>query len=131
MKNTLESVIAKSNEAKVVLESCGVVLHEQILVKVFSTSIELILCEDTTMAKRIFGGDVTINGHVDWGTKNRRIELNCGSMGSFTPECQASTQKVFTQAAILSNWSEFKIGAALLMDQVEVANQLSMLTSKK
>ena len=128
---TLEQLIAKSNEVKGILFNNGIVIDDNILIKVYSTSLELILCEDGTMAKRVFGGDVTVNGHCDFGTGRRRVELNVGSMGSFTPDCVASTTKVFTQCAILQKWESFCQVAVALMNQAEAENQLSMLNSKQ
>ena len=127
---TLQQLIEKSNTVKAILANNGIELNDNILIKVHSTSIELILCEDGTMAKRVFGGDVTVQGHTDWQSKNRKIELNTGSMGSFDINCVASTTKVFTQAAILKEWESFVLIAKALMDEVEAQNQLSMLTKK-
>ena len=127
---TLQELIAKRNEVKGILFNNGIVIDDNILIKVHSNSIEMVLCEDGTMAKRQFGGDVTVNGHTDFGTNNRRIELNVGSMGSFDVNCVASTTKVFTQAAILKEWTVFCVIATALMDEVEAQGLLSMLSKK-
>tara|TARA_R110000744_G_scaffold129076_2_gene236412 strand:+ start:72 stop:467 length:396 start_codon:yes stop_codon:yes gene_type:complete len=126
---TLQELIENSNAVKAILANSGIELNDNILIKVYSTSIEMILCEDGTMAKRVFGGDVTVMGHCDFGTNERRIELNVGSMGSFDVNCIASTTKVFTQAAILKNWDVFVLIASALMNVQEAKNQLSMLNS--
>ena len=128
---TLEQLIAKSNEVKGILFNNGIVLDDNILVKVYSDSMELILCEDGTMAQRVFGGEVTVNGYRDWKANKRDIQISSGSMGGFTPDCVASTTKIFTQAAILNEWSAFCLIASALMNEQEAANQLSMLNSKQ
>ena len=127
---TLEQLIAKSNEVKGILFNNGIVIDDNILIKVYSDSMELILCEDGTMAQRVFGGEVTVNGYRDWKANKRDIQISSGSMGGFTPDCVASTTKIFTQAAILNEWSAFCLIASALMNEQEAANQLSMLTKK-
>jgi ribosomal protein L2 len=126
MKN-LQQVIAKSNEAKLALSKVGVVLGDNILVKTFGCSMELITCTDDTLATRIFGGSVDVMGHQDWNTNKREIKLNCGSMGGFDNTCIASVSKVTMQANILANWSGFATVVTLLMDKEETANQLAAL----
>lgn len=126
MKN-LQQVIAKSNEAKKALSKAGVVLGDNILVKTFGCSMELITCEDETLATRVFGGSVDVTGHLDWGTKNREIKINVGSMGAFDPSCKASMSKITMQHAIVSNWSKFATIVTLLMDAEETKNQLEAL----
>ena len=129
MKN-LQQLIDKSNEVKGILFNNGIVIDDNILVKVYSDSMELILCEDGTMAKRVFGGEVTVNGFRDFKSNRRDIQISSGSMGGFTPDCVASTTKIFTQAAILNEWSAFCNVASALMNEQEAQNQLSMLTKK-
>ena len=130
--NTLETIIAKSNEARIALETAGVVLDNNILVKIHGESIELMLCEDDTLSKRVFGGEINVYGYKAYGSSDRNIEINTGSMGSFTPNCVASTKKVFTQAAILSNWHNFSLVCGLLMDKAEAENKLAhIITSQK
>jgi hypothetical protein len=128
---TLEQIIAKSNEVKNLLANNGIELNGNILIKIQSESMQLTLCEDDTLSTRVFGGDMTVNGYRDFETNIRKIELSVGSMGTFTPNCIASTTKVFTQAAILSNWSVFIEIVSALMNKVEAVNKLAMLTSKK
>jgi hypothetical protein len=128
---TFEQIVAKSTEIKNLLANNGIELNGNILIKIQSESMQLTLCEDDTLSTRVFGGDVTVNGYRDFETNIRKIELNVGSMGTFTPNCIASTTKVFTQAAILSNWSVFIEIASALMNKVEAVNKLAMLTSKK
>ena len=130
MKN-LQELITKSNEVKAILSNNGIVIDNNILIKVYSDSMELILCEDGTMAQRVFGGEVTVNGYRDWKANKRDIQISSGSMGGFTPDCVASTTKIFTQAAILNEWSAFCNVASALMNQCEAENQLSMLNSKQ
>ena len=126
MKN-LELAIAKSTEAKKALAKVGIELGDNILVKTFGCSMELITCEDDTLAKRIFGGSVDVTGHQDWKTKNREIKLNCGSLGAFDPSCVASVSKITMQHTIINNWKGFETVCTLLMDREETANQLEAL----
>ena len=124
---TLEQVIAKSNEAKLALSKVGVVLGDNILVKTFGCSMELITCTDDTLATRVFGGSVDVTGHIDFGTKDREIKLNCGSLGAFDNTCIASVSKVTMQSNILANFEGFAKVVTLLMDAEETANQLAAL----
>ena len=122
MKN-LKQVIAKSNEAKAVLSKAGVVLADNILVKTFGCSMELITCTDSTLAERVFGGGVDVTGHIDFGTKNREIKINVGSMGAFDPSCKASMSKITMQHAIVNNWEKFATIVTLLMKEEHKNNQ--------
>ena len=124
---TLERLIKKSNEAKKAFSKVNINFSENILVKIYGSSIEIVTCEDSTLSERIFGGSVDVYGNLEWGSKERTIKLNVGSMGSFDDTCVASVSKVKIQSSILSNWDGFVTVSTLLMDQVENGNQLKWL----
>lgn len=124
---TLEQLIEKSNAVKSLLANNGIELNDNILIKVYGESLEMITCTDETLSVKVFGGDVTVYGYRDFKSKVRKIELNTGSLGSFDINCVASTTKVMTQAAILKGWSVFVEITTALMNEQEVANQLSRL----
>tara|TARA_R110000796_G_scaffold149574_1_gene266385 strand:- start:236 stop:628 length:393 start_codon:yes stop_codon:yes gene_type:complete len=126
---TLEQLIEKSNAVKSLLANNGIELNDNILIKVYGESLEMITCTDETLSVKVFGGDVTVYGYRDFKSKVRKIELNTGSLGSFDINCVASTTKVMTQAAILKGWSVFVEITTALMNEQEVANQLSRLNS--
>ena len=127
MKSNLEQVIAKSNEAKNLLAKVGVKLNDNILVKVWGESMELMTCTDSTLSEREFGGGVDVTGYKDWKTKNREIKINVGSMGAFDPTCKASMSKIAMQHAIVNNWEEFVLASSLLMDRVEAQDQMEAI----
>ena len=127
---TLETIIAKSNEVKSLLADNGIVLGDNILIKVHGESLEIITCTDETLSTELFGGDVMVYGYRDFKSKVRKIEINVGSLGSFDINCVASTTKVLTQHAILKEWSVFVEIVTLFMNEQEVANQLSRLNSR-
>ena len=126
---TLEQLIAKSNQVKSLLADNGIELGDNILIKVYGESLEMITCTDETLSTKIFGGDVTVYGYRDFKTKVRKIELNAGSLGSFDINCVASTTKIMTQHAILKEWYRFVEIVTLFMNEQEVANQLSRLSN--
>ena len=127
---TLETIIAKSTEVKAILSNNGIVLGEDILVKVNGMGMSIELTSDK-FSKRVFGSCVDVYGHRDFGTNNRRVELNVGSLGSFTPDCAASMAKINTQFSIVSNWSKFVEIASALMDEAEAKDKLSFMNSKQ
>jgi hypothetical protein len=126
---TLETIIAKSNEVKSLLANNGIELGDNILIKVYGESLEMITCTDETLSTKLFGGDVTVYGYRDFKTKERKIELNSGSLGSFDINCVASTTKIMTQHAILKEWNKFVEIATLFMNEEE--NNFKMLMLKK
>tara|TARA_R110002126_G_scaffold243570_1_gene386972 strand:+ start:70 stop:456 length:387 start_codon:yes stop_codon:yes gene_type:complete len=128
MKN-LEQLVAKSNEVKSLLADNGIELDDNILIKVYGESLEMITCTDDTLKSKVFGGDVTVYGYRDWKSKVRKIELNTGSLGSFDINCVASTTKICTQHAILLQWNKFVEIATLFMNEEET--KLKMLMLKK
>ncbi len=126
---TLEQLIAKSTRVKLLLADNGIELGDNILIKVYGESLEMITCTDETLSTKIFGADVTVYGYRDFKSKVRKIELNTGSLGSFDINCVASTTKVMTQHAILKGWNSFVEISTLFMNEEE--NNLKMLMLKK
>ena len=128
--NTLEQLIAKSNTVKAILSNNGIVLGEDILIKVNGMGMDIELTSDK-FSKRVFGSNVGVYGHRDFGSNKRRIELNVGSLGSFTPDCAASMAKINTQFSIVSNWDKFCQIASALMDEAEAQDKLAFMISKQ
>ena len=128
MKN-LEQLVAKSNEVKSLLANNGIVLGENILIKVYGESLEMITCTDDTLSTKVFGADVTVYGYRDWTSKERKVELNVGTLGSHDNTCVASVSKIMTQHAIILQWNKFVEIVTLFMNEEE--NNLKMLMLKK
>ena len=125
---TLQNTINKSNEAKAIFKFNNIEIADLYLIKVYVDSIEFILCEDDTMAKRVFGGDVTVTGYKNFGSNERAIQMNTGSMGGYDNTCKASVGKVFLQAAALRNWNSFTEVCEALMNAEQAAQNLRLLS---
>tara|TARA_R110000796_G_scaffold205572_1_gene321552 strand:+ start:69 stop:458 length:390 start_codon:yes stop_codon:yes gene_type:complete len=124
---TLETIIAKSNEAKSLLADNGIVLGENILIKTYASSMEILTCTDSTLSTKVFGADVTVYGYRGYQDPSRKIELNCGTLGSHDNTCVASVSKIMTQHAIILQWNRFADIAEALMNVEESNDKLNNL----
>lgn len=86
-------------------------------VKVYSSTIELILVDENN--KRVFGGDITVNGHKKYNSKIRDINLNLASMSDVTDMNFAACKRIEMCAYILKNWFSFKAVCEWSMNDVE------------
>ncbi|MDB9801106.1 hypothetical protein OAB94_01890 [Flavobacteriaceae bacterium] len=86
-------------------------------VRVYSSSVELILVDENN--NRIFGGDITVNGHKDYNSELRDINLNLASMSDVTDMNFAACKRIEMSAYILKNWISFKAVCEWSMDDVE------------
>jgi len=125
---TLENTIKKSNEIKAILKFNSIEIDEFYLIKAHGDSMEFILCEDDTMAKRVFGGDVTVTGYRNFGSNVREVQMSTGSMGGYDDTCKASVNKVFLQAELLKNWAVFTEVATAVMNAEQAAQNLRLLS---
>ena len=126
----LETMITKSNEIKGILKNMGIELPDNVLIKVWNESAEIITCTDSSFHEKVFGGDVSVTGYMRHRSSDREILLNVGSTGSFDDLDIASTSKVWIQAAILKNWSAFKNVMCIYMDSEMAENKRIQLINE-
>jgi hypothetical protein len=130
MKNSIETIINDSNNIKHIFKCNGIELSDDCLVRVYSNSMTIELTSDK-FTQRVFGSTVTVYANKHFGSEERTVELNVGSLGSFTPDCASSMFIIKTQFNIVSQWKSFTEVVVALTDEVEVKNELARLISKK
>jgi hypothetical protein len=115
MKSTLQSGL----ELREDLQDKGISISAEFVIKVWENQVEFILADED--GKRVFGGDVSVNGYSDFITGDREIKINKGSMGPFDMTCEASVKSTLLVATMIENFEEFSESVEFAMDRV--ANQ--------
>lgn len=112
MKTFLELGLELRNN----LNDKGININENFVIKVFGNTIEFILDDN---GKRVFGGDVTVNGFKDFRTEAREIKIGKGSMGAVDNTCSATVEGTLLMATAFQNWEEFVESCEVVMDKFE------------
>ena len=113
----MKSFLELGKEFKLDLEDKGFAIENNYLVKVFNTTIEFVLEDEDN--KRVFGGDVNVSGFKDFGSNERKVLINAGSMGAVDNTCVATVAKHNLMSTALNNWEEFAESCELFMDKAD------------
>ena len=110
-------VLELGKEFKLDCEEKGFAIENNYLVKVFTNSIEFVLQDED--CHRVFGGDVNVSGFKDFGSTERKVLINAGSMGAVDNTCVATVAKHNLMSTALNNWEEFAESCEVFMDKAE------------
>tara|TARA_B110001452_G_C14850702_1_gene297144 strand:- start:9 stop:425 length:417 start_codon:yes stop_codon:yes gene_type:complete len=123
-KQTLKQIIMKTFlelglELREDLNDKGININENFVIKVFGSTIEFILDDN---GKRVFGGDVSVNGWRNGFVENgpREVKIGKGSMGNVDNTCSATVEGTLLMATAFMNWEEFAESCEVVMDKFEV-----------
>lgn len=115
----LSNELRVGQELREDLESKGINISTEFVIKVWDNTAEFILTDKD--GKRVFGGNVDVNGFADWRSGDRNIKISKGSMGAFDMTCKASVESTLLMAELISNFEEFSESVEFAMDRI--ANQ--------
>ena len=112
----LSNELRAGQELREDLESKGINISTEFVIKVWENQAEFILTDKD--GKRVFGGNVDVNGFADWNTGAREIKIGKGSMGAFDMTCKASVESTLLMAELIQNFEEFAESVEFAMDRV-------------
>ena len=100
----IDANIERSNQFKNALIECGLTINKNWFFHIYENSIEVMLTEDES-SQRVFGSGIDIYNHLDFKSKETKVKLSSGSMGSFDLSCTASVEKYLLMAEFIKNFS--------------------------
>ena len=99
----IDANIERSNQFKNALIECGLSVNKNWFFNIYENTIEAFLTENESF-QRVFGSGIDIYNHLDLKSKETKVNLSSGSMGSFDLSCTASVEKYLLMAEFIKNF---------------------------